>query len=60
MTTSSKRMKLDAFFDGFKSFYTGQKKEISYTKNPDDITARAWLMTGESLRKAGVIYERRV
>lgn len=45
-------LKNKAFMDGFFSFYTGKKQEITYTRCPGNITEKAWKMTGDSLRKA--------
>lgn len=48
-----------ALRDGFVGFFTGKPREFVYSKNPDEITARAWQMTGNSLRKAMDDYDGR-
>ena len=54
----SNNFKKNAFSDGFVGFFAGKPKEMTYSKNANDITAQAWQMTGDSLRRAMDNYDR--
>lgn len=43
-------MTIKAFLQGIVDFYLGNKKEVSYSKNSDDLMCKAWKMTGDSMK----------
>lgn len=52
-------VKREAFREGFVGFYTGKQQKVTYSKSPNEITRKAWQMTGDSLRKAMDSYDNR-
>ena len=50
-------IKRDAFVKGFTGFYTGERKQIEYTRNSNALMYKAWQTTGDSIRKAMKEYD---
>lgn len=51
-------MTIKAFLQGIVDFYLGNKKEVSYSKNSDDLMCKAWKMTGDNLLKTMKNYKK--
>lgn len=47
-----------AFLQGMADFFLGNKKEVSYSKTPDNLMYKAFKMTGDNLYKTMKIYKK--
>lgn len=51
-------MIIKAFLQGVTDFYLGNKKEVSYSKTPDELMSKAFKMTSDSMVKAMKNYKK--
>lgn len=54
---SNSSVKRKAFTNGVIGFYTGKMQSVTYSKSAGELTAKAWNMTGKSIKEALKQYE---